>query len=249
MIKSVKILITTILCVACILSLSACNYKATEPTEPINDVELTEPTTQPTTEPGETKPTVVIPDDVCGIPGDMFKDTIDREFDFSIQSPTNDSWNIGARTPFGALSDGFVEPTQIEGVVMPVDVKVAPDATQISAMFADNTDGVFVFGVVNDSGNDSEFHDCGIVYISYSGTTPWSLCGLSTNMTKQQAIDAIGVPTQSMKTSNGYTMEWYVYREGHSYLISALMDDENGTINKIILNIDNHAVYAGVVKD
>jgi hypothetical protein len=212
----------------------------TNTTEPSTSVPNTEDSVPPTTEP------IIIPENVHGTPGYMFESTLGREFDFSLQNTkSGEVFMLNNMNVYGHFLPTFFLPEIYgtdENLVNPV---VESHKTGLEVRFAKDTDGIFVFGAANDSDENVRFNDCRLVYIAHTAeNSDWNLCGISIGMTEDEVLQKLGDTTQQMNTDEGYSLEWYVYQDGHSYWINALLDQEHGNVYKIVLSIDNYPVYA-----
>jgi hypothetical protein len=124
------------------------------------------------------------------------------------------------------------------------DKMIKPKSTSLMVKLTESKpDNVFVFGAVNETESDLLFEDARVIYVSYRGDSEWELCGITTDMSREQVVEVLGEPTQELDTDLGRSMEWYVLVEDHTYFINVLFDVEENAISKMVLSIDNYPIY------
>ena len=197
----------------------------------------------------ETEPTLPkIPENVAGIPGDTFEATLGRDWDFTIKNNDFDkeytlTHNIACSTITDNLIDVVAEMQNNPELHIPPDDPLKPGSLELKVYaFESDDSGIFVFGCINNEDKDLYFKDCEMVYVHYQGTAKWSIMGATIGMTKNELVEAIGSPTQSYEMNDGYVMDYYVYRDSHSYVLTVYLDSIEGSVYKIAVNIDNHPV-------
>lgn len=224
----------------------------------INNQNSTDPTTSTTnndnpTSPSESNPaTEDIPDSVAGLPGHMFETTSNMNFDFKLTNTnTGESYNLKYGFKCNAIVDSFIdmweEYVKASGETF-IDDEVAPTTTHLKVYgHKDLEDGIFCFGGVNLSQEITVLDECMFVFVSYEGSDQWSIMGVKAGMSKDEITASIGAPTQEFDSDFGHTLEYYIYEDGHAYILSIHLDLQNNKVYKMSLNIDNYPVHAGNV--
>lgn len=203
---------------------------------------------------------------INGIPSELFNATSGRAFTFELKNTkSGEVFTITPTTTFSQITyefyrdriehdvehehEGKDDPTvpdvtiETESYARPDIIVDAGKTSLIVEATDDKPSGLFTFGVANESEEKLKFDDSRLVYIAYEGNGDWKLCGIATNMTQEQVVEVLGEPTQAMKTRVGYSMEWYVLVDGHTYFINVLFDVESKEMTKIVLSVDNFAMY------
>lgn len=199
-------------------------------------------------------PELINPDDatslenqICGIPSFMFNNTIGRTFDFSIRNNKNNYiFKLEASSKYSNFGYQFTpEDPNFPAFSDPIVITIKPNETALDVQCDYTTpDDIMVFGVLNETGNT--ITGCGegtIIYMSYRGSADWTLCGLNTNMSKEDVISKYGEPTQEMDSVEGYRMEYYILCDGHPYILTAMINTETNMVQKIEWLRDNLPVF------
>jgi len=130
---------------------------------------------------------------------------------------------------------------------LPPEDPIKAGDPSIAVYFTDSKAASFLFGGVNDTEKDVFFKDISLRYVAYQGDAEWVVCGIHTDMTKEEIIEILGEPSQEGPSERGYSMEWFVEENGHSRMIHIYFDDEVGLPYRIALSIDNFQPYlAGI---
>jgi hypothetical protein len=182
-----------------------------------------------------------------GIPASMFEQAKSNEFQFTIKDlNSNKECVFGDGVSIKELPFEFYEePASGEVEIIP-DPLLAPSDTALSVQTTDDSyNNIFVFGVLNNSDSDQPIANSRIIYVSYTGNAEWEICGVTTEQDRDAVINVFGKPTQEYESDLGYSMEWYVLHGEHVYLINTIFNSDTQLVEKIIVSIDNHPIYAG----
>lgn len=111
---------------------------------------------------------------------------------------------------------------------------------------ANKPTNVFVIGVNNDYEHDLAIKDARVVYISYRGDTDWEICGITTDMTRDDILEILGDPSSEYTGSESHVLEYYIFKEGHVYKIGVQFERDNMEKIKLIeMTVDNIPVFVG----
>lgn len=195
-----------------------------------------DPTTEPpveTTQPGN----------INGIPEGLFESTADQSFRFAMKNlETGNFFVVNSTTTVGEAADALAGGTYDKVS----DMELSPHQTFLQSMTfceVEECGHKIALGGSNHTEEKQTCREADLIYITMSGEPGWELCGVRLGMTQEEVISVLGEPTQAIDVSEGYSMEWFILRDGHTYMINVLYDSETQEMDKVILNIDNHAMY------
>lgn len=181
---------------------------------------------------------------VSGLQIELFDATNDRTYNFTLSNKnTGDEFQLTTATFKDITFDFYEAPANDSEPTASKVIKYK--GTQLHVETDGTPSNVLVFGATNENANRQyiPFEEGRIIYISYQGDDTWAICGVDTSMTQEQVIELWGEPTQELNSDMGYSMEWYILRDGHTYFLNTIFDSKTGEMMKIILNIDNHPVF------
>ena len=174
-------------------------------------------------------------DTIYGIPSVMFEKTSDRTFPLEL---TNNKMGFRFTITENAVFNdfhygGFLQMQNAEEQQMMVE----PGKTKLTARKEKkNEDCTIVFGAINEKESADEFGNCRLIYFSCAGNSDWSLCGVTTKMTREEVLQILGEPSRENQAS----IEYFFLIDGHTYALTISMQE--GAVSKVELNVDNHAI-------
>lgn len=190
----------------------------------------------------------IIPN-VNGIPQDLI-DRTEKDFPLTlVNEKTGKNFEIKITSKYLDFFK-YVSPKEASPELdLPEDVPLKTNETSVYLYLEEGKadimedDGVFVFGAVNENKEDTYFQDARTIYISYYGNPDWVLCGINIGMSEKDVELTIGRPAQEYADETyGKSHEYHMLKDEHTYSLLLNYNKEN-CVEKITLNIDNHAVY------
>lgn len=185
---------------------------------------------------------------INGIPSYMFDSTSGKSFEFYIQDNRDGYiFRLTSNSKFKDFEYEFLtdpDPSH-QGVSDPIVITIEPGKTALNVEGDyDKPNDIFVFGGLNETDKTiTGIDDATLVYVSYRGSSDWTLCGLSCDMSKDDVVKKLGQPTQEVPSDEGLRMEYYILSNGHTYLLVAMLNEETNTVQKIEWAMDNHPVF------
>ena len=201
-------------------------------------------------------PTLTNPDDpgslenqLFGIPAYMFDSTTGRSFDFSIKD-NRDGYvlKLTEGVKYKDFKYDFLtdpDPSHA-GYADPIAITVKPGETSLQVEGDYNKpNDIFVFGGLNETKNViTGIDEATLVYVSYRGSSDWTLCGINTSMTRDDVIKQLGTPTQENDVKEGHSMAYYIASNNHVYVITVIINPETNTVYQVEWLMDNLPVFA-----
>lgn len=194
-----------------------------------------------------------LPDDITdvgGLPVEYFESTARRNFALTLKNVKADYlFTMTTETKWSDFKYEFSE-APLEPGELPIEDAyrmIEPGKTDLRVKSDyDAHDDSLCFGGLNETNKATDnFDEMTVVYIQYRGSSNWELCGINTNMSKDDVRTVLGEPSREYDMGAEYYMEYFVLNDMHSYTITVTFDSDNGEMKLIELLRDNLPVYEG----